>query len=44
MLPGKDGLDVLKEIRMEHSVPVMMLTAKGEDADRIVGLELGADD
>jgi len=44
MLPEKDGLDVLKEIRMEHSVPVMMLTAKGEDADRIVGLELGADD
>jgi class 3 adenylate cyclase len=44
MLPGKDGLDVLKEIRMEHSVPVMMLTAKGEDTDRIVGLELGADD
>jgi DNA-binding response OmpR family regulator len=44
MLPGKDGLDVLKEIRSEHSVPVIMLTAKGEDADRIVGLELGADD
>ncbi len=44
MLPGKDGLDVLKEIRLEYSVPVIMLTAKGEDADRIVGLELGADD
>jgi len=44
MLPGKDGLDVLKEIRTEHAVPVIMLTAKGEDADRIVGLELGADD
>jgi two-component system phosphate regulon response regulator OmpR len=44
MLPGKDGLDVLKEIRAEHSVPVIMLTAKGEGADRIVGLELGADD
>jgi two-component system phosphate regulon response regulator OmpR len=44
MLPGKDGLDVLKEIRAEHTVPVIMLTAKGEDADRIVGLELGADD
>ncbi len=44
MLPGKDGLDVLKEIRAESSVPVIMLTAKGEDADRIVGLELGADD
>jgi two-component system phosphate regulon response regulator OmpR len=44
MLPKKDGLDVLKEIRSESSVPVIMLTAKGEDADRIVGLELGADD
>jgi two-component system phosphate regulon response regulator OmpR len=44
MLPGKDGLAVLKEIRTEHAVPVIMLTAKGEDADRIVGLELGADD
>ncbi len=44
MLPVKDGLDVLKEIRSEHSLPVIMLTAKGEDADRIVGLELGADD
>jgi class 3 adenylate cyclase len=44
MLPGKDGLDVLKDIRSEYTVPVIMLTAKGEDADRIVGLELGADD
>jgi class 3 adenylate cyclase len=44
MLPGKDGLDVLKEIRAEHAVPVIMLTARGEDTDRIVGLELGADD
>jgi two-component system phosphate regulon response regulator OmpR len=44
MLPGKDGLAVLREIRAEHVVPVIMLTAKGEDADRIVGLELGADD
>jgi two-component system phosphate regulon response regulator OmpR len=44
MLPGKTGLDVLKEVRTEYSVPVIMLTAKGEDADRIVGLELGADD
>ncbi len=44
MLPGRDGLAVLKEVRTEHSVPVIMLTAKGEDADRIVGLELGADD
>ncbi|MBN1101956.1 MAG: response regulator [Deltaproteobacteria bacterium] len=44
MLPGKDGLEVLREIRSAHSVPVIMLTAKGEETDRIVGLELGADD
>jgi two-component system, OmpR family, phosphate regulon response regulator OmpR len=44
MLPGKDGLDVLKEINREYSIPVIMLTAKGEDTDRIIGLELGADD
>jgi len=44
MLPKQDGLDVLKDIRVEFSLPVIMLTAKGEDADRIVGLELGADD
>ncbi len=44
MLPGKDGLEVLKEIRKDHTLPVIMLTAKGDDTDRIVGLELGADD
>ncbi len=44
MLPGKDGLEVLKEIRMGGSIPVIMLTAKGDQTDRIVGLELGADD
>jgi two-component system phosphate regulon response regulator OmpR len=44
MMPVKDGLDVLKEIRMTFAIPVIMLTAKGEAADRIVGLELGADD
>ncbi|MBU2548723.1 MAG: response regulator transcription factor [Proteobacteria bacterium] len=44
MMPGKDGLEVLRDIRRQASVPVIMLTAKGEDADRIVGLELGADD
>jgi len=44
MLPGKDGLDVLREIRGCSTVPVIMLTARGEDTDRIVGLELGADD
>ena len=44
MLPKRNGLDVLKDIRMEFTVPVIMLTAKGDDSDRIVGLELGADD
>lgn len=44
MMPGKDGLEVLREIRYEFSTPVIMLTAKGEDTDRIVGLEMGADD
>lgn len=44
MMPGKDGLEVLRELRTESTVPVIMLTAKGEDTDRIVGLELGADD
>ncbi len=44
MLPDKDGLEVLKEIRRSFTVPVIMLTARGEDMDRIIGLELGADD
>ena len=44
MLPGKDGLEVLKEIRLDDTLPVIMLTAKGNQTDRIVGLELGADD
>jgi two-component system, OmpR family, phosphate regulon response regulator OmpR len=44
MLPGKDGLEVLKEIRLDDTIPVIMLTAKGDQTDRIVGLELGADD
>ncbi len=44
MLPGMNGLDVLKEIRTVSNVPTIMLTAKGDDIDRIVGLELGADD
>jgi two-component system phosphate regulon response regulator OmpR len=44
MLPGQDGLEVLREVRKDHDTPVIMLTAKGEDTDRIVGLELGADD
>lgn len=44
MMPGKDGMEVLQDIRREFDVPIIMLTAKGEDSDRIVGLELGADD
>ena len=44
MLPGRGGLDVLKDLRRESSVPVLMLTARGDDVDRILGLELGADD
>jgi DNA-binding response OmpR family regulator len=44
MLPGMDGFDVLKRIRRQSDVPVLMLTARGEEPDRIVGLELGADD
>jgi DNA-binding response OmpR family regulator len=44
MLPRKDGLAVCRWIRSRSEVPVIMLTARGEEADRIVGLELGADD
>jgi two-component system response regulator CpxR len=44
MLPGLDGFEILKRLRTVSKVPVMMLTARGEDVDRIVGLELGADD
>jgi DNA-binding response OmpR family regulator len=44
MLPGMDGFEVLKRIRAKCDVPVLMLTARGEEADRIVGLEVGADD
>ena len=44
MLPGLSGFDVLRRIRVRSAVPVIMLTARGEDVDRIVGLELGADD
>jgi DNA-binding response OmpR family regulator len=44
MLPGMDGFEVCREIRKHHSVPVIMLTARGEVSDRVVGLELGADD
>jgi two-component system OmpR family response regulator len=44
MLPGKDGLQICREIREESHVPILMLTAMGEEADRVVGLEMGADD
>jgi DNA-binding response OmpR family regulator len=44
MLPGMSGMDVLRNLRAQSSIPVLMLTARGEDIDRILGLELGADD
>jgi len=44
LLPGIDGLEVCKRIRHKHDVPVIMLTAKQEEIDKVVGLELGADD
>ncbi len=44
MLPGLDGFEILRRLRLTSRVPVLMLTARGEDVDRIVGLELGADD
>jgi DNA-binding response OmpR family regulator len=44
MLPGLDGFEVLKQIRRSSDVPVLMLTSRGDEADRIVGLEIGADD
>lgn len=44
MLPDMEGFEVLKELRKEHSIPVIMLTARGDVTDRIVGLEMGADD
>lgn len=44
MMPGKSGIEVCKEIRKTSHLPIIMLTAKGEEVDRIIGLELGADD
>jgi len=44
MLPGLNGFDCLREIRKSSQIPILMLTARGEDIDRIVGLEMGADD
>ena len=43
-LPGMDGLDVARELRRASTIPIVMLTARGEESDRIVGLELGGDD
>ena len=44
MLPNLDGIEVCKEIRKNSSIPIIMLTAKGEEIDKIIGLEIGADD
>ncbi|HTV23550.1 MAG TPA: response regulator transcription factor [Polyangiaceae bacterium] len=44
MMPGMNGFDLLRELRRTSNVPVVMLTARGQDVDRIVGLEMGADD
>ncbi|MGZ3287204.1 MAG: response regulator [Xanthobacteraceae bacterium] len=44
MLPGEDGLSICRRLRARGRLPILMLTAKGEDVDRIVGLEIGADD
>lgn len=44
MMPGRDGLATLKELRLRHRLPVIMLSARGEPVDRVIGLELGADD
>ena len=44
MMPGLDGLEVLRRLRAKSAIPVLMLTARGDEADRVVGLELGADD
>ena len=44
MMPGMSGIEALRQIRAASRIPVLMLTARGDDADRILGLELGADD
>lgn len=44
MMPGMDGLAVCKRIRAKHTLPILMLTARGDESDRVAGLELGADD
>src|ERR1700693_1216674 len=44
MLPGLDGLSVCRQLRLEHLMPIIMLTARSEEVDRVLGLEVGADD
>lgn len=44
MMPGEDGITATRKLRLESNIPLIMLTAKGEDVDRIIGLEIGADD
>nr|WP_312038919.1 response regulator [Desulfosporosinus sp. SRJS8] len=44
MIPEKDGFEVCKEIRSNSNVPIILITAKGDDGDRIMGLDIGADD
>src|SRR6516225_8533054 len=44
MLPGEDGLSLCRSLRAESSIPIIMLTAKGDEIDRVIGLEMGADD
>src|SRR6202048_5219359 len=44
MLPGIDGLEVLRRLRQHSALPVLMLTARAEEVDRVIGLEVGADD
>lgn len=44
MLPDMSGIDVLRQVRRNRSIPIIMLTAKGDNIDRVIGLEMGADD
>ncbi len=44
MLPGEDGLSLARRLRGDHQLPIIMISARGEEVDRIVGLEVGADD
>ena len=44
MLPGEDGLSLCRRVRADSDIPIIMLTAKGEEVDRVIGLEMGADD